>query len=193
MDGLTMNDKHEYYFCGNRVPNVTSILESVGIVDYSMVKERHRQHGMEKGSNVHLACQYYNEGQLDWNTLPEEIEGYARSWDAICRTTGFEPLMNEFPYYSKRYGFAGTLDVMGLLNGRKVIMDYKSCAVPRWTELQTSAYSQLLLEYGVAVPERYGVELKSDGNIGKLSGPYTDINDFAVFASALGVYMWKNK
>lgn len=191
-DRLTFNaDAHEYFWDGKAVPGVTDILESVNISDFSMVKNRHLDYGMERGSAVHLACAFFDENDLDWDTVPEEAEPYVRAWEKFTIDTGFEPIIIEKMGYSEKWGYAGTVDVCGILNSRKVLIDRKSNSVPKSTQIQLSAYEHLVEEQGPFV-ERYGIALRGDGTY-KLSDPYLSVNDFAVFTCALAVYRWKKE
>jgi hypothetical protein len=50
---------HTYSVNGVVKPNVTSILEDVGIVDYSAVPAQNRELGLARGRVVHLITQYH--------------------------------------------------------------------------------------------------------------------------------------
>lgn len=189
-DRLTFNEEsHEYFWDNQRVPCVTDILEDTGIIDFGMVKQRHLDFGMERGSIIHLACALFDEDDLDWDTVAEEAMPYVKAWERFTKDTGFKPLIIESSRYSEQFVFAGTPDVAGTLSGRKVLIERKSNTVPKYTPLQLAAYQHLLKDEG-PFAERYGIALCDNGKY-KLSNPYIDPNDFAVFTCALAVYKWK--
>ena len=101
----------------------------------------------------------------------------------------WKPIVREQRKYSERYGFAGTLD--GLYETEKrgyAILEIKSTdgtEQESW-KIQTSAQQELWrAEYPSAL--RYSLQLKSDGNF-KMRGPYTSVDDWLDFQSALRIY-----
>ena len=65
-------DSHLYRVDGIIVPSVTQVLEDVGIVDYSRLPGSTREMALRRGSAVHAACHYDDEGDLDETQLGGE-------------------------------------------------------------------------------------------------------------------------
>ena len=63
---------HVYTWNGRRLPSITQILKAEGFIDTSHYDEWSR----DKGSMVHLACHYDLAGELDEDTLDDEIRPY---------------------------------------------------------------------------------------------------------------------
>jgi hypothetical protein len=63
------------------LPSVTTILKSVGLIDASF----YTIEGRERGSAVHLACEYFDQGDLDEDTLELPTAFYFPGL-AICLT-----------------------------------------------------------------------------------------------------------
>ena len=55
--------EHIYRFDGQRVPSVTQILEP--LIDYSGVPNGVLQYAADRGTAVHLATEFYDDGDLD--------------------------------------------------------------------------------------------------------------------------------
>jgi len=184
-------DKHAYRLDGRPIPSVTTILQSAGIVDYRFVKKEDREFYLTRGSYIHTATQYLDEGDLNLEDLDPEIRGYVEGYVKFKKDTGFTPTMIEFRSFNASLWYAGTLDRVGMLNGNRVIVDFKSGTVAKWVELQTlGGYAQMT---GVGpVTAGYGLELKADGTY-NLSEPFTHFTEAArVFSAAVIIERWKN-
>jgi len=166
-------EKHEYLVDGERLPSVTEIINSF-LAPF--------QWDMSRGRAVHKACQYYDEGDLDEDTLDVEVipyfEGYKKFkseheiiWEAI-----------EKPVYHRVFRYAGTPDRWGMIDGTRTLLDLKSGSVPPFAKYQLAGYADMLdynLERRVLflLPYRY-----------KLMLPFTDHRDIQGFRSMITVF-----
>ena len=100
---------HIYTFGGMVVPSITQILTAEGFVDTSHYDEWSR----DKGSMVHLACHYELTGELDYDTVDNEIVPYLTAFSKFIRESGFKVERSEVPAINKTYGYAGTPDLIG--------------------------------------------------------------------------------
>lgn len=194
---------HTYYWCGVRVPSVTQVLEDVGIIDYSHIPEPIRRHALDRGSAVHLASRYSDEGDLAENTISDEIRPYLQAWRSFRTTTGFEPGHIERQYYQQRYRYAGTLDRVGYYTTpgfrrrqmpaeSPILLDIKTGEAPDWVRYQLAAYANFYQDPGQF--RRVAVELRKDGTYQLYEFDCADlIRDFSVFVSALTVYRAKRR
>jgi hypothetical protein len=180
---------HTYSVGGVIVPSVTTVIGAVcpWLYDHSSDFAR------ERGSVVHEVCQLHDEGDLDESTVHPICAGFFEGWKRFLAESKFQIVANERRIYSPTYGFAGTLDRVGILNGNLVLIDLKT-GDPGWqVALQTAAYQFAYQEEtGELVDERYGCWLHEDGTY-TLTGPYLDHDrDFSNFVFLLGTYrLWQ--
>jgi hypothetical protein len=76
----------------------------------------------------------------------------------------FKPLTMEHRLYSREHDYAGTLDVVGEVDGQLAVVDWKtSRAVYDEMRLQAAAYAQAWAEmYDVRVPDRWVIRLDKE-------------------------------
>jgi hypothetical protein len=174
---------HHYYLGGARIPGVTSVLESAGLIDYSFLGARREQY-LERGRAVHLATQADDLG-FGAAGLSDEIRGYLEGWRAFRRDYGFMPQLIEHRVCNPVFGYAGTLDRVGrLADGTEIILDLKSGIAPPAVRYQLAAYAACLPHPRTRI--RRCVELHADASyrvIGFRTADY--LRDFEIFAAAL--------
>ena len=179
---ITLAEGHVYRDeTGAEWPGVTGTLKSAGLIDARWFDEYSRT----RGEYVHLACAMDDRGELDEASLDPVIRPYVEAWRAFRRESGCVMVAVEELVYNPILRYAGTLDWRGRLNGRHAIIDRKTGPCQPWTGLQLAAYAAPFNE----PHDRYGIQLKDDGRY-KLT-KYDDINDLAVFRSALILRNWK--
>lgn len=182
---------HIYCVDGVQVPNVTSILEDVGITDFSHVPGDVLEHAQKRGTAVHHAAHLFDLGKLNEDSLGEEIRPYLEAWKKFKRETGVMLLECETLVYSEKYRFAGTLDRVAILYGAVGILDIKS-GDDSGAAIQTAGY-EIAYNEGKKVKDktkkRWTVRLNRDGNYKVVT--LTDMRDKSVFLGALSVYNYK--
>lgn len=188
---------HTYYWCGVRVPSVTQVLEDVGIIDYSHIPDPIRRHALDRGSAVHLATRYSDEGDLAETTVSDEIRPYLRAWQNFRLQANFSPNYIERQYYQQRYRYAGTLDRVGYyllpeVTTAPVLLDIKAGEAPDWVRYQLAAYAAFY--QNPAQFRRVAVELHKDATYRIFEFDCADHSrDLSVFLSALTVYRAKRR
>lgn len=182
---------HSYYLGDRRLIGVSEAIQTAGLKDFSRIDPTVLERAQQRGTAVHSACQYLDEGDLDWATVSPEIEPYVRAWERFKKETGVELLGIEKPLFHATLGFAGTPDRVVNLYPHKGIIDLKTYAPDAVTGIQLAGYSYL--EFGPQptwdAPKRWGLWLKDDGKY-SLS-EFTDRGDEAVFLSCLTIAKWK--
>ena len=172
---------HIYRVRGVAVPSVTQILEDVGIIDYSYIPWRTREFALERGSHVHIATAFDDQGTLDESSLREDITGHVDAWRRFRAETGFEADLIEFRSYHQDYGYAGTLDRLGRArSSENILLDIKTNDAPWWTRIQLAAYAAFFAT--PRIYRRMSVELHEDGTYRIQEFPCaswsSDFNDF---------------
>jgi len=176
-------EHHVYQLDGKVLPGVTSVLQAVGIIDIRWFTAQRR----EEGHAIHLACQLYDEGDLDPESVDPAIQPYLEAHIAYRRDIGQIPDILEWPLANTALGYCGTPD--GVTFG-KALEDIKSGAYEPWHRVQAAAYAYLLPE-PMSV-ERRAVYLHGDGRYSTRTFPKAELwGDFNTFQSALNIYNWK--
>jgi hypothetical protein len=173
----------------NGLPSVTQILKSVGLIDTSFYTEEGRQ----RGTAVHAACEYFDQGDLDESSIDLEIAGYLdayKAWKAyIGLASSFDWI--EVPVSDKAHLYAGTPDRVLTMRPRKLI-DIKTGAFQRWHPIQAAAYIACLddpFSYS-----RFGLYLQLNGKYSFREFPKVEFpRDLSIWQSALNIYYWKEK
>ncbi|MBI4395467.1 MAG: hypothetical protein HY548_00130 [Elusimicrobia bacterium] len=197
-DVFTFDEKrHEFRLNGRKLDSITQILKARGFIN----EEYYNEEGRVRGTAVHRACWYYDEGDLYWPELDDRIKGYVLGWEKFRQETGFEPEVIELPLYHPLLNFAGIPDRAGQLGGRRAIVEIKSGGVGAWAALQTGA-QELLLRQGrtfgqrtdsfkdyTGPVDRYAVQLFDDGAY-KIH-PFNEYGDKNIFTAELSSLNWR--
>ena len=133
---------HQYHTPdGTELQSVTSICKAgLGLYQHKRVSP-----AAQKGTHIHQAIQYYDEGDLNEETLDAIIKPYLQNYKSACKEKGIVRLQNEVRRYSPRYLFAGTIDIIAKINGAYAIIDIKSGKQENWHKWQTAGYAELML------------------------------------------------
>lgn len=192
MTKLSFDPKSHKYFWGKQeVPSVTQVIASVGLYDFSHVSEAVLEQSADFGNKVHEMTALADRGELDVFGLDPFLDPYLTAWEKFRKEMGFEPDPNwiEAQRYSEKYGYAGTPDRVGLIQGKDfAIVDIKTGVLTAAAAIQTAGY-ELLCPF--KVKRRMSVQLKDDGTY-KIA-EYKDKSDKLVFLSCLNVANFKRR
>ena len=200
--GLAFDSElHRYTLDGAPVVGVTSALKLVSDADYFGVDPEVMARKAELGTAVHRMIELDCHDDLDTDSLDEVLRPYYRAWRSFLTVSGFTVRLSESQVASRRYGYAGTLDLFGTLNGIPATVDAKCVTtVMPSTGPQTAAYTQALREWRpdllpAGMPcRRYALQLRpSDAQGRPLSTPWKlhpftqDAADLRLFLACLTV------
>lgn len=182
---------HAYTLNGQRVPSVTQILAP--LVDFSMVAQDVLEAAREFGQHVHVACDLFNRGILDWLSLDPALLPYVSAWKRFIDESGAVVVASELPVAHEDFGYAGMADVVLAWRSRVVVPDIKSTAVvPATVGAQTAAYAKAYQRmHGGKEPERRCISLHPDGTYRVHAK--RDAGDWSLFLSALNIHKFKEK
>jgi hypothetical protein len=141
----------------------------------------------ERGTRVHAATALDDLGTLDEGSIEPDELGYLEAWRKFRRALDFRPTLIEHRVYCARHRYAGTLDRIGTMRGKRGLIDIKSGVRTRAAGPQTAAYANCVPR-SKTIP-RYAVYLQSDGKFDLV--PLRDHQDLYVFLAALKLYYWK--
>ncbi len=189
---------HSYRIDDVLVPSVTQALTEAGLIDYSFLRADEREVVLARGRRVHLATQFDDDNDLDFDSVPAADQMFVIAWRKFRATTGFVVIESEKRVGSSLYGYAGTLDVAGYFPTAPhapVIVDKKTGHAEWWTRIQTAAYAACLSE-----PRKYRricVELHADSTFAVPAHLDRDgrhwHDDFQDYLAALRVCQLKRK
>lgn len=177
---------HVYELDGRQIPSVTQVLEpfsGMEFVDPIILKA-----ASDFGTNVHIACDLFNNECLDWDQLDPALVPYVEAWDKCLRDTGAVVLKSEMRVFSSRLKCAGTLDDVVYLRNGECMYDIKSTAgVPRTVGPQTAAYAEFYKEMtGKRIKRRYCCHLKPDGRYALVE--LKEHSDWPIFQACLTLF-----
>jgi hypothetical protein len=152
--------KHEYRIDGSPVPSVTQVLRDV------LPGRDADDYYLSLGSCAHARYAMLARGE-EFEPDPQ-FDGYVAAWNKWAESVNLQPWSVEKVMGSSRLMIGGTLDLVGLINGKATILDYKGTADAR-AEWQLAFYSILYAEDTKTKPIDIGValELHSDGSAPK--------------------------
>lgn len=190
--------KHEYRYDGKLVPHVTGVLKP--LVDYSYIApdvlERARELGVRQHKLIELECK---EG-LDPQALGEYWRPHLAAFRTMVAETGFKLINSERQIYHRVFGYAGTLDLEGVLYDEDAVIDVKrSLYAGPVIGLQLDAYREARNlerkgeERRKPIKARYALQILPGAKPPYKLTPYDDAEDFGVFLSLLKLSRWKEK
>jgi hypothetical protein len=191
---LTFNSEgHVYFWEGKEVPSVSKILKTIGITrDFERVDEFYRQ----RGTFVHKAVEFHVKHTLDESTLdPENVLPYLRAYKKFEEQEGYIASKCEVPLYSKKYGFAGTIDQISEFEDNGLAMGEGICDIKatessdKAADLQLCLYAQLYFEnFGCWPSFRMVLELHGD----ETAKPLFYKTNPKIVKSIMELYQWKS-
>lgn len=139
-----------------------------------------------RGSTVHSIIEAYRTTGTVVAPTPQ-FEGYAKAFQEWVREHNPQILESEKTVVNTEYSYAGTLDMLAVIGGKKYVVDFKTSkdgSVYTEAHLQVSAYQHCLegVDGGVIVG------LAPDGSYNHQIAK----NGFRAFVSALDLYIFIN-
>lgn len=185
---------HEYRWEGAVVPHVTRIIAP--LTNYDKIPQDVLERARQQGQAVHKMVEADLNGTL--LDLPEWMFGHFDAWNRFKEESGFECWASEQYVYSRRLGFAGTLDLAGiphkLKKCRPSVIDVKrSFYAGPAIGLQTVGYQEPWNETHpeARLEKRFALRLDADGKY-RLE-PFEDPDDRGAFIACLQQLRWKEK
>lgn len=147
-----------------------------------------------RGTNVHNAIQYWNEGDLNESTLTPEIASYLECFKRAKAHHKIKILQNEVMRYHHKYLYSGRLDSIVEIDGVKGIIDYKTGMPDKRNKWQLAAYLEYMRHEIPDLKGRWNLYLKPDhyeGGLGFKLEEHTGARDFSEFLALLSAYTIK--
>lgn len=162
----TERDTSKYRVDGRRVPSVTECLSVAGFVRFDGVHPDVLENAARRGRMGHAITAKMDQGDLI-GLIPEDVEPYVIAYEKFRADSGFQPELIEHVVVHVGHLYAGTLDRVGILNGRRVLIDLKcSPTCYRWVGMQLAGYDLALQDdpsLDLGPLERFSLRLLKDG------------------------------
>lgn len=193
MSELTLDEATHTYRLGDRVlPSVTQITATIAPL-FGIPREV-LEAKADLGTAVHLATQFYDEGDLDADSLPELVGPYFRAYAKFLRESDARWTHIESRVCAPELGYAGTLDRVGFLPGLRGVKPTAPCLVDLKATyriapiygVQTALYARA---FDGDVKHRFALQLKPDGTY-RLE-EFRDPSDLSVGLAALTLMQWR--
>jgi hypothetical protein len=162
--------------------------------------ERRSKAAAEVGTQVHRLIEHAVKSQLGIPCPRPAVQDEAMfrfsGWQAWAKSVGLKPLMSEGRTYNSRDNYCGTFDLLALLDGRLVIIDFKPTkGLYPDRILQLIAYSEAVAQYGSEVPVGYLNCVSRDGGPFTLTPAWTSDEQrsaaWEAFRACLQLYRWQ--
>jgi predicted RecB family nuclease len=147
----------------------------------------------ERGKTIHSIVETWKISQKEIQSLPQQYRKYAQAFYSFVNSTDIVPIAHEKTVYSKKYQYAGTLDLLGKQGDKTVLIDVKTSKdgnIYDEVGLQVSAYKQALREEGIEVDICYALALAKNGEptLKELKEDHLE-----PFIACRDLWIWKNK
>ena len=129
--------------------SATQMISGLRLTDTSFF----RPHHLQAGTDRHVATELWDRGILDEGSLDENTGPALEAWKKFLDHSGFEVEEIEIRCFSEKHLYAGTIDRIGVLDGKRTILDIKGSA-----EMPT--YALQLFLYKIAWQEITGDKIE---------------------------------
>lgn len=185
---------HVYTWDGAVVPSVTQVLDPLN--NFDGIPWHVLENARVRGEAVHKACELFDYGTLNEETLDPVLQPYLEAWKFFLHVHDMEPVLTEQRLYHPDKGYAGTLDkiLCHKPTGEMSLGDIKATyAHVQTVGPQTVAYLDAWnAEYpDNQIKERLSIRLLDTGKFDLVK--LRDRNDTRVFQSCLHIWKWREK
>jgi len=137
-------DEHRYWIGDMELHGVTSIMQRLGLVNYSA--PWYTDEARERGVILHACCAQVDQDKLDWGEVPLEMYDEVVAYYSWKQRSGFKVKQTEKELASRVYYYAGTPDAWGTIDDLPVVIDRKRGTANKATRWQLAGYAQLVAE-----------------------------------------------
>jgi hypothetical protein len=150
-------DPNKYIVDGYRYVSVTEVLQFSGWARYDKVDPVILNRAAERGSLVHDATELVDDGTFVESEFREDLSEYIIGYQKFVEEHDYSVLESEIVVFNHKYKYAGQLDRICMLDGKKTLLDIKTSSQrkPEWG-LQLAAYE---MAYGQTLERRVALRL----------------------------------
>lgn len=182
--GLEFSEEgHVYLLDGEQIPSVTQLMEPLNRREYMRVDSRTLEMAAQRGTAVHNAIENYLKYGLD-DIDPDYrcyMDGFHEWWEEYNP----EFVASEMRVYHKLYRYAGTADLLAIIDGKLTLVDFKTTykLSEKSVRVQLEAYSQAMGSHGIIIDGKMVLHLSADGKWKSPEFPDKDTEALRVFNS----------
>lgn len=183
MAQLLFYDKdHVYELDGIKIPSVSEVIRFISRETYGDINQFVLDNAAERGKSVHKACEQII--KFGKSEVEEHLIGYVNSFISFIKDNQAEFMLCEKAIACTDY--AGTIDLYGIVNGKKTIVDLKTVSAVHKTlvKAQLNGYKHLMEVNGFKVERLICLQLIKDGKYRK----YDIAIDSTEFDSCLALH-----
>jgi hypothetical protein len=201
-------EHHQYTHDGIIVPSVTQVLNEwvkvergrysyyVSTFDGTVIDADIFERAGRIGSAVHKGANILiNNRFINWDKLSPDLVHPLSEFKRWMSDYEVKVIVSETPMYSKKYGIAGTPDLVCTIKGISghILPDYKTSDMAPLVGPQTAIYEDMYREnYKYrGIVKRYMLHLPKNTSKQYKFKPLTGKNDLAYFKSKLFEYNWR--
>lgn len=153
---------HTYQLDELILPSVTTLMKPLTDDFYRTVTPEVLDRAAQRGTAIHNAIENYIEfGVRD---IPTQYAGYFEAFVQWWERRKPEPLALEKRVYHKILRYAGTADLICMIDGRLTLVDYKSSAQinEKLCAVQLEGYDRAFESHGVEIEQRLILHLSNE-------------------------------
>lgn len=156
-------ERHLYYLNGLEVPSVTTLMKPLSSDFYSTVDPEVLNKAAKRGTAIHNAVENYAKFGIE--DIPPVYAGYFAGFREWWDSRKPEVLATETKVYHKILRYAGTVDLLCIIDGRVTLVDYKTSAQvnSKLCAVQLEAYDRAWESHDIKVDDRLILHLSKKG------------------------------
>lgn len=176
-------ETHQYFVDGKEKVFPSKVIKDLRLgKEYGAIDPQVVANAGARGSAVHKVLELHVKGEIDNYEIPEKIKPYYEAFLSFLRGSRCQLFgsCSELAVYSGLHDYCTTIDIVGIIDGARSIIDYKtSASFDKAVELQTAAQQIAYNEWHEEkVTKRYSLQLKKDGTYKLRNHTNVDLNAF---------------
>ena len=161
MSELTFEERaHIYRLDDMVVPSVTTLMKPLSEDYYQGISTEVLTMAAARGTAVHNAIENYVRFGIE--DIDPQYEGYLTAFKKWWGLRKPEVIATEQKVYHKILRYAGTADLLAVINGRLTMVDFKTSAQvnTKLCDVQLEGYDRAFESHGIKVEDRLILHLK---------------------------------
>lgn len=158
-----VENNHVYKLKNTQIMSVTQIMSPLNSKIYDGINNEVMKNAASRGTNVHYACEMYDSYNV--SECKNENINYFNAYKQFKTDYNVQTIKNEIKLFHKTLLFAGTIDLISIVNGKVTLIDIKTTAVlhNKLVAVQLAGYLDALRSYDLDVEQVAVLQLKNDG------------------------------
>lgn len=190
---LTFDENgHIYRLNGGIVPSVTTLMKPLTEPYFQSIDQDVLARAADRGTVIHNAVENYAKFEIE--DIDPMYAGYFEGFKTWWDLRKPEPIAMESRVYHKILRYAGTVDLLCILDGELTLVDYKTSAQANgklWS-IQLEGYDRAYESHGIKIKNRVILHLGKDGRHQEI--PFKrDTKNWVLFTALLTVYNYTHE